>query len=147
MTFKMILLPRTPGGGDPEKFVGDDWPEKIMQAVPGSVVQAFEHPDLAMDAIIDADCAYGTVTAPLLARAKKLRWISAPGAGNGPKWFYKELVESDVIVTGMKGIQNEYLSAHIMAFLLSFARRFDHYLPIQFREQKWRPGEKMIALP
>ena len=52
MSFKMVLLP-------PD--VGDDWPEKIRQAVPGAAVLAFQEPQEAIDEIADADAAYGTV--------------------------------------------------------------------------------------
>jgi phosphoglycerate dehydrogenase-like enzyme len=78
-------------------------------------------------------------------RAKKLRWIAAPGAGLGPDWYYKELIESPVVVTNTRGIFNEHLAAHTMAFILAFARRFDHYLPFQ-AQHVWNPGEKMIGL-
>src|SRR5690606_25147284 len=97
------------------------------------------------DDIADADAAYGTLTPALLARAARLRWLAAPGAGLGPSWYFKELVESDVVVTNTRGIFNEHLAAHILAFILAFARRLDHYLPLQARRQ-WQPGENMIGL-
>jgi phosphoglycerate dehydrogenase-like enzyme len=50
-------------------------------------------------------------------------------AGLGGAWFYDALVNSDVLVTNMRGSYNEHLAAHAVAFLLAFARRFDHYLP------------------
>jgi phosphoglycerate dehydrogenase-like enzyme len=65
----------------------------------------------------------------LFARAKNLRWICASRAGLGGAYFYDALVNSDVVVTGMHGSYNEHLSTHAVAFLLAFARRFDHYLP------------------
>ncbi len=79
----------------------------------------------------------------LFARAKKLRWICAARAGLGGDWFYDALVQSDVIVTNMRGSYNEHLSAHAVAFLLAFARRFEHYLP----QKQWQRGPGMIDLP
>jgi phosphoglycerate dehydrogenase-like enzyme len=55
------------------------------------------------------------------------------------------LVKSDVIVTNIRGIYNEHLSAHIMAFVLAFARRSDHYLPQQ-SERIWRREQTVIDL-
>jgi len=78
----------------------------------------------------------------LLTRATKLRWICAARAGLGGAWFYDALVKSDVIVTNMRGSYNEHLAGHAVAFLLAFARRFDHYLP----QKRWQRGPEMIDL-
>ena len=43
----------------------------------------------------------------------------------------------------MRGSYNEHLSAHAVAFVLAFARRFDHYLP----QKQWKRGPGMIDLP
>ena len=43
----------------------------------------------------------------------------------------------------MRGSYNEHLAAHAVAFLLAFARRFDHYLP----QKRWQRGPEMIDLP
>src|SRR5215510_7203032 len=79
----------------------------------------------------------------LMKRAKKLRWICAARAGLGGAWFYDALVKSDVVVTNMRGSYNEHLAGHAVAFLLAFARRFDHYLP----QRHWQRGPEMIDLP
>ena len=79
----------------------------------------------------------------LFARAKNLRWICAARAGLGGAWFYDALVKSDVVVTNMRGSYNEHLAAQAVAFLLAFARRFDHYLP----QKHWQRGPQMIDLP
>ncbi len=62
---------------------------------------------------------------------RKLRWICAARAGLGGDWLYDVLVRSDVVVTNMRGGYNEHLSAHAVAFLLAFARWFEHYLPAE----------------
>lgn len=134
MSFTMLLLAPD---ADPT------WPEKIRQAVPGAVVKAFADPLDALDAIETADAAYGTVPPALFSRAKQLRWICASRAGLGGAWFYDALVRSDVVVTGMHGSYNEHLSTHAVAFLLAFARRFEHYLP----QKRWQRGPGMIDLP
>src|SRR5438477_3926798 len=134
MSFKILLLAPD---ADPS------WPAKIRRAVPGVVVNTYSDPQDALDDIADADAAYGTVPPELLARARKLRWICAARAGLGGAWFYDALVDSDVLVTNMRGSYNEHLSAHAVAFLLAFARRFEHYLP----QKQWQRGPGMIDLP
>ena len=120
MSFKLLLL---------APDLDPSWPDKIRQAVTGVDVKAFADPQDAAVDLADADAAYGTVPPDLFARAPKLRWICASRAGLGGAWFHDALVKSDVIVTNMRGSYNEHLAAHAVAFLLAFARRFDHYLP------------------
>src|SRR5262249_38467771 len=134
MSFKLLLL-----GPD----LDPSWPDKIRHAVPGVDIKEVADPQDAVDDIADADAAYGTVPPELLARAKKLRWICAARAGLGGAWFYDALVKSDVVVTNMRGSYNEHLAGHAVAFLLAFARRFDHYL-LHRRGQR---GREMIDLP
>jgi phosphoglycerate dehydrogenase-like enzyme len=134
MSFTMLLLAPD---ADPS------WPEKIRQAVPGATVKAFADPRDALADIETADAAYGTVPPDLFTRAKQLRWICASRAGLGGAWFYDALVRSDVVVTGMHGSYNQHLSTHAVAFLLAFARRFEHYLP----QKRWARGPGMIDLP
>ena len=117
------------------------------EAVPGVDVQVFGDPAAAMEEIEDADAVYGTVPPELLRRAKKLRWIAASRAGLGGRWFYPELVESDVVVTNVRGIYNEHLSHHIMGFLLAFARRFDHYIKRNVTAPEWRRDLVPLDLP
>jgi len=127
MSFTILLL--SPDA-DPS------WPEKIRAAVPGAVAKIYADPKDALADIETADAAYGTVPPELFARAKKLRWICASRAGLGGAYFHDALVNSDVVVTGMHGSYNEHLSTHAIAFLLAFARRFDHYLP----QKRWQRG-------
>lgn len=134
MSFKIVLLP-------PD--VDASWPAKIQQAIPGAVAKAFEEAQDALTDMADADAAYGTVPPALFARAKRLRWICAARAGLGGAWFYDALVQSDVVVTNMRGSYNEHLATHAVTFLLAFARRFDFYLP----QTRWQRGPTMLHLP
>ena len=134
MSFKIVLLP-------PD--VDASWPAKMQQAIPGAVAKAFEEAQDALTDMADADAAYGTVPPALFARAKRLRWICAARAGLGGAWFYDALVQSDVVVTNMRGSYNEHLATHAVTFLLAFARRFDFYLP----QTRWQRGPTMLHLP
>jgi phosphoglycerate dehydrogenase-like enzyme len=71
------------------------------------------------------------------------RQAASARAGLGGAWFHEALVKSDVVVTNMRGSYNEHLASHAVAFLLAFARRFDHYLP----KKRWQRGPEMIDLP
>jgi phosphoglycerate dehydrogenase-like enzyme len=129
VSFKIALLPPK---------LQSHWPEEIRRVAAGAEVAIFDGPDAAVDFIVDADAAYGTVPADLLAQAKKLRWIAAPGAGLGESWFYPELIASDVIVTNQRGIYNELLSCHAMALLLALARKLDGYMGLK-QKKIWSP--------
>lgn len=137
MSFKIVLLP-------PD--IQEHWPDKIREAVPDCEIKLFHDPSEAMGDIEDADAAYGTVTPELFARAKKLRWIAAPMAGLGGGWFHEALVNSDVVVTNIRGIYNDHIGAHIMSFVLAFARRLDEYI-LQQQLREWNPLAPAIHLP
>ena len=73
--------------------------------------------------------AYGVMDVQLLASAPNLKWLACPQAGPPPEFYFPELVSSPVIVTNMRGIFNDCISEHIMAFVLAFSRGFQIYLP------------------
>ena len=129
MGFKMVIVPPN---------TQPDWPQKIRAAVPDCEVHMFDSAEAAMDAIVDADAAYGNIGSELLRRARNLRWIQAPAAAPPAGYYYKELIESDVVVTNQREIYNDHISAHIMAFMLAFARGLQRYIPDQLQQQ-WRP--------
>ncbi len=129
MGFKMVIVPPN---------TQPDWPEQIRAAVPDCEVLMFDDAGAAMAAIEDADAAYGALSPELLSRAKRLRWLQAPAAAPPVGYYYKELIESDLVVTNQREIYNDHISAHIMAFLLAFARGFHRYIPQQMNRQ-WEP--------
>ncbi len=139
MGFKMVIVPPN---------TQPDWPEKIRAVVSDCDVQMFNSAEAALDAIVEADAAYGNIGPELLQRARKLRWIQAPAAAPPAGYYYKELIESNVVVTNQREIYNDHIGAHIMAFILAFARGLHHYIPHQLQQQ-WRPNgvEPIIHLP
>jgi len=136
MSFKMVLLPS----------VSHALADRVREAVPGADVVACADLDQAAMAIVDADAAFGTLPPELLARATRLRWLQAPMAGPPAGWYYPELVAHPVVVTNMREIFNDHLGAHILAFVLAFARGLHVYLPQQTRGE-WRPGAELVHLP
>ncbi len=64
MGFKMVIVPPN---------TQPDWPEKIRTVVPDCEVFMFDDDRDAMQAIEDADAAYGVLSPDLLRRAKRLQ--------------------------------------------------------------------------
>src|SRR5919106_6667926 len=139
MAFKLVIVPPN---------TQPDWPEKIRAAVPDCGVQMFDSADAAMNAIVDADAAYGNIVPDLFRRATKLRWIQAPAAAPPVGYYHQALIDSDVVVTNQREIYNDHIGAHIMAFVLAFARGLHRYIPQQLQRQ-WRPNgvEPIMHLP
>ncbi|MGH8058110.1 MAG: D-2-hydroxyacid dehydrogenase [Candidatus Entotheonellia bacterium] len=139
MGFKLVIVPPN---------TQPDWAEKIRAAVPDCQVHLFDSAEAAMQAIADADAAYGNIVPELFRRAKRLRWIQAPAAAPPVGYYHKDLIESDVVVTNQREIYNDHISAHIMAFVLAFARGLHRYIPQQLQHQWQRQGlEATTYLP
>ena len=85
-----------------------------------------------------AEAAFGTLPASLLKQATRLRWLQAPQAAPPAGFYYPELIAHPAVVTNFREIYNDHIGAHIMAFVLAFARGLHIYLPQQL-EREWRP--------
>jgi len=137
MSFKLVLLP---------PMDQEQWSDAVQEAVPDAAVVTCHNAQEAAAAIGDADAALGTLAPEVLARADRLRWLQAPAAGPPAGWYYPELVAHPVAVTNFREIFNDHLGAHILAFVLAFARGFHHYLPRQLA-RSWQPGAPLVHLP
>ena len=71
--------------------------------------------------------------------ATKLRWIQAPQAAPPAGWYYPELIAHPAVVTNFREIFNDHIGAHIMAYVLAFARGLHQYVPQQLKRE-WRPA-------
>ena len=142
MGFRLLLLrPRVQG--DPLPI--DDWPEMLKRRIPDIEMDVCSSVGEAMEVIEEADAAFGDIAPELLERGKKLRWIACPQAGPRAGYYHQALVDSDVVVTNTREIYNDHISAHIMSFVLAFARGLQVYIPQQVRRE-WRPGYPIIHL-
>ncbi|MBM3532827.1 MAG: D-2-hydroxyacid dehydrogenase [Alphaproteobacteria bacterium] len=131
MPFTFVMLP-------PHTDVARDWARRLAKAVPEMRLLTPEGDNEAAVAIAEADGAYGTPTASLLANAKKLRWWQAPMAAPPAGFYSAEAVAHPAAFTNMREIYNDHIGAHIMAFVLAFARDFHTYLPLQ-PKREWKP--------
>jgi phosphoglycerate dehydrogenase-like enzyme len=92
----------------------------------------------ALREIADADAAFGTLTPELVQRASRLKWLQAPAIAPPAGYYFPELQAHPVVVTNFRGIFNDHIAAHIMAFVLAFARGLHRYIPLQL-QHKWAP--------
>ena len=116
-----------------------EWARRFAEAHPELEVIAPETMAGAEQAIAMAEGAYGTIPPNLLARAEKLRWLQAPQAAPPAGFYYPELIAHPVVITNFREIFNDHIAAHIMSFVLAFARGLQIYLPQQLRRE-WRPA-------
>src|SRR5271168_4289340 len=134
MAFRMVMLP-------PLTDIQRGWAARLAADVPAAEVVVAEGVQQAQHAIVDADGVFGTLTADLLAKATRLRWLQAPQAAPPAGYYYPELVAHPVTVTNFREIFNDHISAHIMAFVLAFARGLHVFIPQQLRREWKKPPE------
>ena len=121
----------------PQSAKTREWGARIAAALPGLHVVVAEDEAEAAKALPGADAAFGTIPAGLLQQAKQLRWLQAPQAAPPAGYYYGELIAHPVVVTNFREIYNDHIAAHIMAFVLAFARGLHDYLPRQWKGE-WR---------
>jgi len=142
MPATLLMLP-------PQTKTTHQWAERLALDVPDVSVVVAEDADKATRAMAEADCAFGTLPRALLPAATRLRWLQAPQAAPPAGWYYPELIAHSVVVTNFREIYNDHIGAHIMAFVLAFARGLHQYLPRQLNRE-WRPAPvdtSVIHLP
>ncbi|MDA0770908.1 MAG: D-2-hydroxyacid dehydrogenase [Chloroflexi bacterium] len=143
MAFKLLLLPP---GGDENTLVARDWPQAIRKACPDVEVRVAGSVGEAMEMIDDVDAAFGDIAPELLEMAHNLKWIACPQAGPKAGYYHESLITSDVVVTNTREIYNDHISAHIMSFILAFARGLHVYIPLK-NQRQWKPGYEITHLP
>ncbi|HTQ33180.1 MAG TPA: D-2-hydroxyacid dehydrogenase [Stellaceae bacterium] len=126
MPIPFLMLP-------PQSEKTREWAKAIGEACPELEVIVPETREGAEQAIALAEGAYGTIPAEMLPRAGHLRWLQAPQAAPPAGYYYPELIAHPVQITNFREIYNDHIAAHIMAFVLAFARGLHVYLPQQLR--------------
>lgn len=132
--FKFLMLP-------PQNAVYRDWAARLAAEVPEARVVVAEDDATAAREIADADAAFGRLSAELLAKSRKLRWLQAPQIAPPAGYYYPELIEHPVRVTNFREIFNDHIAAHIMAFVLAFARGLHVFIPQQARRE-WKKSSQ-----
>jgi phosphoglycerate dehydrogenase-like enzyme len=127
----LVMLP-------PQTATTREWARQVAAALPALEVVVAETETEAARALDRAEAAFGTLPPALVRAAGKLRWLQAPQAAPPAGYYTPELVAHPVVVTNFREIYNDHIAAHIMAFVLAFARGLHHYIPRQLRRE-WRP--------
>ena len=134
----------------PQSDTTRDWAKRLAEIVPEARVIVAEDADTAAREIVDAEAAFGWLGSDLLLKVTKLRWLQAPQAAPPAGYYYPELIAHSVVVTNFREIFNDHIGAHILAFVLAFARGLDICIRQQFRrEWKKSPAESgdVVHLP
>jgi phosphoglycerate dehydrogenase-like enzyme len=138
--FTFVMLP-------PQTDLTREWARRLSESVPGMKLVLAEDREIAAAAIVTADAAFGTLPVDLLAKARRLRWLQAPQAVPPAGYYYKELISHPLTVTNFREIYNDHISAHILAFVLAFARGLHVYIPQQLRREWKKPVEDRGVVP
>jgi phosphoglycerate dehydrogenase-like enzyme len=114
------------------------WAARLSTALPGLEIVVAEDEAQAARVAPRAEAAFGTMPPTLLRAATKLRWLQAPQAAPPAGYYTPELIAHPAVVTNFREIYNDHIGAHIMAFVLAFARGLHYYLRHQL-QREWRP--------
>ena len=141
-SFKFVMLP-------PQSDTTRRWAKALAEQVPEARVVVAEDAETAAREITDAEAAFGWLTDDLLAKAQRIRWLQAPQAAPAAGYYYPALIEHDLSVTNFREIFNDHISAHILSFVLAFARGLHVYLPQQLRREWKKPADNqgVVHLP
>jgi phosphoglycerate dehydrogenase-like enzyme len=132
MPIPFLMLP-------PQSDKTREWAKTVAEACPELEVIAPETREGAEQAITLAEGAFGTIPKEMLPRAGYLRWLQAPQAAPPAGYYYPELIAHPVQITNFREIYNDHIAAHILSFVLAFARGLHIYLPQQLRRE-WKPS-------
>ena len=146
MGFKLVIVATGPMDTHLTEEQAEEWPRRLRELVPDIEIESCPSVEEAMDVIADADAAFGNVIPELFERAARLRWVQSPRVAPKAGYYHRALVDSDVVVTNMRGIFSDIIGAHIMAFLLAFSRGMHVYLPRQLRRE-WNKDAPTVYLP
>ena len=138
--FTFLMLP-------PQTALTRQWADRLARSVPSMNLVLAEDREAAAAAIATADAAFGTLPPALLAKAQRLRWLQAPQAAPPAGYYYPDLVAHALTVTNFREIYNDHISAHILAFVLAFARGLHVFIPQQLRRVWAKPPEDQGVVP
>src|SRR5258708_9529012 len=126
-----------------------EWGARLAAALPELKVVVAENHTHAAQVIGHAGAAFGVIPPDLLRHAQRLRWLQAPQAAPPAGYYYPELIAHPVAITNFREIYNDHIGAHVMAFVLAFARGLHHYIPQQLKREwkKLPPDTGVVHLP
>jgi phosphoglycerate dehydrogenase-like enzyme len=136
-TAKLVLMAQPSAPAIPRLEVLERWASELRAEFVGLEVVITVTEDDILNELADAEAAYGVL--PKGWRAPQLRWLQAPMANPPIGYFTPEIAEHSVVVTNMRGVYNDHIATHVIAFLLAFARGLPAYARDQ-RNRQYRSG-------
>jgi phosphoglycerate dehydrogenase-like enzyme len=91
----------------------------------------------ALAQVADADAFFGKITPPLLAAARRLRWVQAPTVSL-EHYVFPALVEHPCVLTNMRGLFSDVIADQVLGYVLCFARNLHRYV-LQQQRALWEP--------
>ncbi len=138
MSKHVVLVMLAPDDPDSEYFrrmIGRD------AELRNEVEILFAAPENAHTVISEAEVIVtGGLSAELLDRASKLKWVSFWSAGMESK-ATPEILARNILLTNASGVHGPNIAEHVMAMMLMFTRRMHHYMHAQI-EGKWQRNFK-----
>ena len=115
-------------------------PERLARiteaAGPMIVVNAATETE-ALAQMPDADAFFGKITPPLLASARRLRWVQAPTVSL-EHYLFPELTAHPCVLTNMRGLFSDVIADQVLGYVLCFARNLHRYV-LQQVQGRWAP--------
>ena len=108
----------------------------VESASPMAVVNAASKKE-ALGEMLDADAFFGKLTLPLLAVARRLRWVQSPTASL-EHYIFPELVAHPCVLTNMRGLFSDVIADQVMGYVICFARNLHRYIRNQV-QARWEP--------
>ncbi len=117
-----------------------EWNEAIRAAARPAEVFVADDEAEALRLIGACEGFVGYITPALLAAAPRLRWIQAPLAGL-ENYMFPALIESDVVLSNMRGIYSDVIADHVLGFILGLAHFFNYYA-VKQAERVWDKSDR-----
>ncbi len=95
---------------------------EIYTASGEAAIEVVASNEEAMGHLADAEVIMGVINQEMFPKAKSLRWLHSTAAG-ADMLMYPEMVASEVVLTGEKGLVGEHLGDHAFALLLALTRQ------------------------
>ena len=108
--------------------IDDELIERVQDAAGGEAeITIATSPGEALEAAPDAEVIFGRIDEQLFQHAKNVRWVHASTAG-ADAYLFDAFKQSDVLLSGDKGLVGSHLAETAFGLLLALTRRIDHAL-------------------
>ncbi len=115
-------------------------PDRLARIVEAASPMTVAYAATGADALAHmpgADAFFGKITPPLLAAARRLRWVQAPTASL-EHYLFPELTAHPCVLTNMRGLFSDVIADQVMGYVLCFARNLHRYI-LQQASAHWAP--------